>query len=221
MQVSLLRLATAMVHHLRLMLSSLKASPWWISTSVWQQNLDMNLSTLPSSHSCFGMWTASLHDMWSSSGVCPCIWDRRAKPSSNLNDLPHPLCSDLRTTQSLRQSLVFHRHMPLLLQPFHSATFILVLVVMRCAGVRNCPPSQTIPTSSHSLEPKPFWPCEKGSGEYPCSEVSCLSATIFKFCKLPFQIFNAIGQVLLQFSKFLCSTVYLLSVISRTRTLVG
>ena len=36
-----------------------------------------------------------------------------------------------------------------------------------------------------------------------------------------FQIFNAIGQVLLQFSKFLCSIVYSLPVISLTRTLVG
>ena len=36
-----------------------------------------------------------------------------------------------------------------------------------------------------------------------------------------FQIFNAIGQALLQFSKFLCSTVYSLPVISLTRTLVG
>ena len=36
-----------------------------------------------------------------------------------------------------------------------------------------------------------------------------------------FQIFNTIGPLLLQFSKFLCSTVYLFPVISRTRTLVG
>ena len=43
----------------------------------------------------------------------------------------------------------------------------------------------------------------------------------FKSCKLHFQIFNAIGQVLFQFSKFLCSTVYLLPVISKTWMLVG
>jgi len=36
-----------------------------------------------------------------------------------------------------------------------------------------------------------------------------------------FQIFNVIGPLLLQFSKCLCSTVYLLAVISRTRTLIG
>jgi len=36
-----------------------------------------------------------------------------------------------------------------------------------------------------------------------------------------FQIFNMIGPLLLQFSKFVCSTVYLFPVISRTRTLVG
>ena len=36
-----------------------------------------------------------------------------------------------------------------------------------------------------------------------------------------FQMFNAIGQIPLQFSKFLCSTVYSLPVISWTRTLVG
>ena len=36
-----------------------------------------------------------------------------------------------------------------------------------------------------------------------------------------FQIFNTIGQVLLQFSKFLCSTVYSLPVISLTWTLAG
>ena len=38
---------------------------------------------------------------------------------------------------------------------------------------------------------------------------------------LLFQISNVIGQVLLQFSKFLCSTVHSLPVINRTRTLVG
>jgi len=36
-----------------------------------------------------------------------------------------------------------------------------------------------------------------------------------------FQIFNMIGQVLLQFLKFLCSTIYSLPVINRTRMLVG
>jgi len=36
-----------------------------------------------------------------------------------------------------------------------------------------------------------------------------------------FQIFNVIGQALPQYSKFLCSTVYLLPVINWTRTLVG
>ena len=44
---------------------------------------------------------------------------------------------------------------------------------------------------------------------------------VFKFCKLHFQIFNVIGQVLLQFSNFLCSTVYSLPVIRRTQTLVA
>ena len=38
--------------------------------------------------------------------------------------------------------------------------------------------------------------------------MSCWNATVFKSCLLHFQIFNAIGQVLLQFSKFLHSTVY-------------
>ena len=36
-----------------------------------------------------------------------------------------------------------------------------------------------------------------------------------------FQIFNVIGRVLLQFSKFLCSTVYSLPVINQTWMLVG
>ena len=44
---------------------------------------------------------------------------------------------------------------------------------------------------------------------------------VSEFSKLLFQIFNMIGLLLLQFSKFLCSTVYLLPVISLTRTLIG
>ena len=36
-----------------------------------------------------------------------------------------------------------------------------------------------------------------------------------------FQIINMIGPLLFQFSKFWCSTVYSLPVISRTRTLIG
>ena len=45
-----------------------------------------------------------------------------------------------------------------------------------------------------------------------------LECPVFKFCKLPFQIFNAIGQVLLQFSKFLISS---LPVIVELKTQVG
>ena len=39
---------------------------------------------------------------------------------------------------------------------------------------------------------------------------------VSEFCKLPFKIFNMIAQVLLQFSNFLCSTVYLPSIIINT-----
>ena len=49
---------------------------------------------------------------------------------------------------------------------------------------------------------------KKGLGNNLAWKVSCWNATIFKSCKLPFQPFGVIGQVLLQFSKFLCSTVY-------------
>ena len=49
----------------------------------------------------------------------------------------------------------------------------------------------------------------------------CLAGmAVFKSCKLHFQIFNTIGQVLLQFSKFLRSTVYsLLSLVELKRWL--
>ena len=51
---------------------------------------------------------------------------------------------------------------------------------------------------------------------YPAGMLRFLNSANFLF-----QIFNAIGQVLLQFSKFLCSTVYSLPAISLTRILVG
>jgi len=72
-----------------------------------------------------------------------------------------------------------------------------------------------------SLDPRPnprgrVWGITLlGSDLLECHGLSN-SATNFLF-----QIFNAIGQALLQFSKFLCSTVYSLPVIGVTWTLVG
>ena len=45
---------------------------------------------------------------------------------------------------------------------------------------------------------------------------------VSEFRKLQtFQIFSVIGQALLQFLKFLCSTIHSLPVINRTEMLVG
>ena len=59
-----------------------------------------------------------------------------------------------------------------------------------------------------SLDPRPLCSREEGSGELLYSEVSHLNTTFFKSRKPCSQIFNVIGQLVLQ-----CSTMYSLSVL--------
>ena len=63
-------------------------------------------------------------------------------------------------------------------------------------------------------------PTRKGRGNNLAWKCLAGMLRFLNLANILFQIFNAIGQVLLQFSKFLCSTV-LHTVISLTRTLVG
>ena len=71
-----------------------------------------------------------------------------------------------------------------------------------------------------------FWtpdPTRKeGSGKYNLARKCPVGMSQFlNSANFLFQIFNAIGQVLLRFSKFLCYTVYSLPVIGLTRMLHG
>ena len=58
-----------------------------------------------------------------------------------------------------------------------------------------------------SLDPRPSWPCEEGSGELPRSEVSCWNAKAFKSGKLLSRILNVLFQSsnlhVLQYTHFL------------------
>ena len=63
--------------------------------------------------------------------------------------------------------------------------------------------------------------CEEGLGINLAQKCLAGMTQFLNSANFLFQIFNAIGQVLLWFSTFLCSTVYSLPVISLTQMLVG